>query len=206
MPQLQYEYLGFENEKQYDRFARHIVEIYEENDNTSTYSISDLIKRRNDYFREEFGLGVNEVSYQQIRYLLKKYGVEMRKSIKEGKPRRRTRKSYSISFDDHDADFLENLKETFGNHRMRRELFDFMMCIVRGKPTPHMIFWLDEFKPVLALYDPKTAYYTLISEDLSKLEARTLEPIMAQVEKQTSLEPLQLFCNEKGLTWWGDND
>lgn len=209
MPDLQYRNLGFKSFDAYDDFCRYIVQTYEENTNSSAYSIRDDINNNPDFFEQEFGHAPEDITERQVWWILKKYDADIRsenRGMFGGNPKRRKNKQLVMTIRPDAYNYIMDVSDMFEGYHMRRELYRFMIAIVRGTPSKHMIFWLAEYKPVLVLHNSKTGRYTMISEDLSKIEAQYLGEVMTHVEHERSLDPLVAYCNEQGLQYWGHNE
>jgi hypothetical protein len=66
--------------------------------------------------------------------------------------------------------------------------------------------WLSEFKPVVFLYDAKKLTYTVVGDDISKLESNVIEDLLIQVEHDGDLRAVKTFADSKGLTYWGGHN
>ena len=185
--------LGFETDEAYDDFCRHLVEVYEDNERMTIRSLCKWAEQEYDV----------TLYHTKAHNILKKYNADIRDPSGARSKRRTRMLRFTVEVDDYM--YVQDVGQRFEGTHMKREFSKFCLHLVRGTASNHLILWLSEFKPIVFLYDPKLLSYTIIGEDISKLEEDILGELLAQVDEVNNLEPVKAFAREKGLMYWGDN-
>lgn len=185
--------LGFDTKKEYIDYCKHLVEVYENNEEMTINSLCRYAKTEHDI----------DLYYEKARAILHKFNADVRPPA--GSYTKKITKTLTVKFKSDDVDFLNQLKKSYGRY-MRYEVIDFVFSILRGRATKHMVLWLGEYKPVMFIWDKKHLKYLAFGEGLSKLESKILEELMVVVEDEHSLEPVKKYAKEKHLLFWGNNE
>jgi hypothetical protein len=184
--------LGFEEESDYRDFCRYLVELYEDNEQLTITSLCEIVQEKHEI----------KLYYERCRRILHQYGAKVRPKLVK---KRRT-KGFRFVVDIDDYDFIQSVEDTFDSRHMKREYTRFALHVLRGKSSPHLLLWLSEFKPVVFLYDAKKLTYTVVGDDISKLESNVIEDLLIQVEHDGDLRAVKTFADSKGLTYWGGHN
>lgn len=185
----------FETNSEYIKFCKHIAKLYMVN---KDMSLRGLCR----YIREEYGVAAYP---EKVRKILTKYGIEIRKTKKYRPNHPDPRPSMTVRIQQYVHDHIADFDDRFEGKHIRKEFIDFAFDLMVGKPTRNLIVWVDDTKPVHVLYNARTENFTMIGNNLSQLEMKTLEPIMAQVQQEQTTEPLKLYAQSKGLLFWGSH-
>lgn len=183
--------LGFESEKEYNEFCKYLIELYEENEQMT-------MRRLCTYVENEYGI---TLYHAKLKRIFDKFGVKVRD---RNRKKKRT-KSLRFTVDLDDYEYVDEVGNRFEGYYMKREFSKFCLHVIRGKPTPHLILWLSEFKTVIFLWDPKMLKYHLIGEDLSKMELNVLEELLANIEEVGNLSPVKSYARQKNMNFYGGN-
>lgn len=182
-----------EREISYIEFCKRLTELYEENEDLTIQNLCD-------YVEQEYGY---KMGIRKMRRILDKYDARIRGSAPKRKKSEMRHPALNCTLTREAYNFIQAVDSQFEGKYARRELVKFVFDMLIGKPSEHLIIWLDDFKPAVILWDNKQLKYTLIAETLSKVEMAVFEPMLKQADEEKSLEVVQSYARSKKLLFWG---